>query len=74
MCPRSCRRASSASVAHTRGELCAGKKASEGKSQSRGEHWVMALSARTTRGQKADCQETRLGEGGVDVDWDVEAG
>jgi hypothetical protein len=71
------RRASSASAAHTSGELRAGKRTPEGNFLSKVEFWVMALSARATRDQKADCQETGLdaGSGGWEsfVDGDVEA-
>jgi hypothetical protein len=52
------------SAAHTIGELRAGKRMPEGNLRSKMEFWVMALSARARRVQKAVCQETELWVGG----------
>jgi hypothetical protein len=55
-------------MAHTSEELRAGKRMPEGKSRSNVEFWVMALSARARRVQKAVCQEAGLGVGGC---WEL---
>ena len=70
MYPISRRSTSSASVAHMNGELRAGKRMPEGKSRSKMEFWVMALSARARRVQKAVCQETGLWVGGC-CGWEL---
>ena len=57
-------------AAHTSGELRAGKRTPEGKSRSKVEFWVMALSARARRVQKAVCQETGLWVGGC-CGWEL---
>jgi len=55
-------------MAHMSGELRAGKRMPEGKLRSNVEFWVMALSARARRVQKAVCQETGLGVSGC---WEL---